>query len=119
VAQDQTAGLPEPDRRGVDRGRAALAQHVLGAKQAADLGSLAALRARGVTHLALCERSFAAYFAEGQTVRNGEVVASRRAFYRTALERGRVLHRWKAGPVVHLQPGLVLVDITELDAGAI
>jgi hypothetical protein len=115
VAQDEAAGLPEPERRWTHKGLPPLAQTVLGAKQASDLGSLAALRARGVTHLALCERTYHRYFATDRVATDPAYVDAQRAFYRTALERGRVLRKWEQGPVVHLQPGLALVDITQLE----
>jgi hypothetical protein len=114
VAQDQSVGLPEPGRRWQDARRTPLPQKVMGAKQAADLGSLAELRARGVTHLALCRRTWGPYF-EDQRVVGEEHVAARREFYRTALERGRILREWPAGRVIYLQPGLELVDISALE----
>ena len=40
---------------------------------------------------------------------------SERTVYQTALEQGNVLHEWKLGRIRHFQPGLALVDITELD----
>jgi hypothetical protein len=89
---------------------------VLGAKQAPDLGSIAKLRALGVTHLALCEKNYAAFAAEGFAVKDEANVAARRAFYLTALERGRIVRSWSAGSVDVLQPGLVLLDITAIDA---
>ena len=88
---------------------------MIGAKQACDLGSLAELRARGVTHLALNEKTFGRYFVPGLIVNDADAVMPRRAFYQTALEEGRVLQRWKLGRVRHFQPGLVLVDISTLD----
>ena len=116
IVQDQAAGLPEPDRLWYHKGLEPLPQKVIGAKQACDLGSLAELRARGVTHLALNAKTYMRYFQPGQIVKDHDVVSERRAFYETALEKGRVLHEWKLGRVRHFQPGLVLVDITGLEA---
>jgi hypothetical protein len=118
IAQDEAAGLPEPGRTWKHAGREPLRQTVIGDKQAADLGSLAELRARGVTHLALCERNFGRFLATDRIVVDPNYVAPRRDFYETALERGRVLRAWKRGRVVPLQPGLVLVDISGLDGHA-
>lgn len=115
IAQDQAAGLPEPERLWYHEGLEPLRQKVIGAKQACDLGSLSELRARGVTHLALNEKTFGRYFKPGLTVKDAAVVMPRRAFYETALEEGRVLQRWKLGTVRHFQPGLVLVDISGLE----
>ena len=72
VVQDEEAGLPEPGRRWQHEGRKALEQRVVGAKQAPDLGSLAELRARGVTHLALCEKTYGPYFATNRVVKGRE-----------------------------------------------
>ena len=115
IVQDEEAGLPEPDRRWQHKGRKALKQQVIGAKQAPDLGSLAELRARGVTHLALCGKTYGPYFATDRIIKDQDSVLARRAFYQTALERGRVLREWKPGRVSYLQPGLVLVDISGLE----
>jgi hypothetical protein len=115
VAQDEAAELPEPARRWQHRGREPLRQTVLGARHAPDLGSLPELRARGVTHLALCERTYGRFFAADRVVTDEASVAARRAFYRTALERGRVVRRWEQGRVTHLQPGLVLLDVSALE----
>ena len=91
------------------------AQKVIGAKQACDLGTLAELRAQGVTHLALNAKTYGRYFKDGLIVKDAGAVGAKRAFYETALQQGRVLHEWKLGRVRHFQPGLALVDITELD----
>ena len=115
IAQDQAAGLPEPDRRWEHKGRKALQHQVLGAQQAPDLGSLAELRARGVTHLALCAKTYEPYFATDRVIEDQDSVMAGRAFYQAALERGRVLREWKPGRVGYLQPGLVLVDISGLE----
>ena len=62
IVQDQAAGLPEPERLWYHKGLTPLPQKVIGAKQACDLGSLAELRARGVTHLALNAKTYGRYF---------------------------------------------------------
>ena len=116
IAQDEAVGLPEPERRWQHRGRPPVAPRVLGATQAPDLGTLDELRARGVTHLALCWKTYRYYFATDKIVKDAAIVTARRTFYRTALERGRILREWKPGRVVYLQPGLVLIDISGLGA---
>ena len=115
IVQDQAAGLPEPDRLWYHEGRTPLPQKVIGAKQACDLGTLAELRAQGVTHLALNAKTYGRYFKPGLIIKDEGAVAAKRAFYQTALEKGRVLHEWKLGRVRHYQPGLALVDITGLE----
>jgi hypothetical protein len=115
IVQDQAAGLPEPERLWYHEGLTPLPQKVIGAKQACDLGTLAELRAQGVTHLALNAKTYGRYFKEGLVVKDAAAVGAKRAFYETALQQGRVLREWKLGRVRHYQPGLALVDITELD----
>ena len=115
IVQDQAAGLPEPERLWYHEGRTPLPQKVIGAKQACDLGTLAELRAQGVTHLALNAKTYGRYFKPGLIIKDEGAVAAKRAFYQTALEKGRVLHEWKLGRVRHYQPGLALVDITGLE----
>jgi hypothetical protein len=115
VVQDQAAGLPEPGRLWYHEGLTPLPQKVIGAKQACDLGSIAELRAQGVTHLALNAKTYGRYFKPGLIVKDHGAVAAKRAFYETALEQGKVLREWKLGRVRHFQPGLVLVDITGLE----
>jgi hypothetical protein len=119
IVQDQASGLPEPERLWYHRGLEPLQQKVIGEKQACDLGSLAELRARGVTHLALNGKTYGRYFKPGLVVKDEDAVMAKRAFYQTALEKGRVLHEWKLGRVRHFQPGLVLVDISGLDPGGV
>jgi hypothetical protein len=115
IAQDQAAGLPEPERLWYHEGLTPLPQKVIGAKQACDLGTIAELRAQGVTHLALNGKTYGRYFKPGVVVEDHGAVAAKRAFYQTALERGRILQQWKLGRVRHFQPGLVLVDITGIE----
>jgi hypothetical protein len=53
--------------------------------------------------------------ATDRIVTDEGLVTARRDFYQAALDRGRVLREWKQGRVTHLQPGLVLVDISGLE----
>ena len=106
IAQDEASNLPEPERRWEHAGRAPLPQRVIGKKQIADRGELGALRARGVTHLAICERTYYRFLGGGDTPEG--------RFYKMALERGKVLFTRPQGAITYLQPGLTLLDISDI-----
>jgi hypothetical protein len=56
IAQDEAVNLPEPARRKEHAALEPLPQTIIGKKQIADRGDLAALRKEGVTHVAICNR---------------------------------------------------------------
>ena len=70
IVQDQAVGLPEPDRLWYHEDLEPLPQKVRGAKQACDLGTLAELKAQGVTHLALNAKTYGRYFAPDLIVKD-------------------------------------------------
>jgi hypothetical protein len=106
IAQDEASNLPEPDRRWEHSGRSALPQKIIGKKQIADRADLAGLRAEGVTHVAICARTYQRFLAGGDT--------PERRFYETALKRGTIVFSREPGIITYLQPGLSLIDITQL-----
>lgn len=106
IAQDEATNLPEPARRWEHLGRAILPQKVIGKKQIADLDTLEGLRAQGVTHLALCGRTYLRFLAGGDT--------PEKRFYEDALQRGKPLFTRPPGMITYLQPGLTLLDISHL-----
>lgn len=109
IAQDEAVNLPEPGRRREHKGREPLPQRVLAHKQVALLGSVDELRAKGVTHIAVCAR---AYFRHYDASRNKAVVSPSREFYDTVLHRSKKVWESPGGVINYLQPGLTLVDIT-------
>jgi hypothetical protein len=110
IAQDEATNLPEPDRRPEHAGRPPLPQRVVkraqGKKEIADHADLRGLRAEGVTHLAICARTYSRYFNDADT--------PERRFYADALSQGKILFSREPGPISYLQPGVTLIDITHL-----
>lgn len=113
IAQDETAGLPEPDRlTKKHQGRDRLPQKVTGADSLARLGTLSELKAKGVTHVAICYRTYGRY-AEGRVViTDGSPAAAAQELYRTVNEKGKIIWEAPPGQNGYLQPGLRLIDIT-------
>lgn len=114
LAQDQAVYLPDPAR--IERSNSPLLpQRIVGGKkESADLGSIADLRAQGVTHVAICGRTYLRYLDENKTDKNGSNQTPERVFYDTLLKKGRIVWSSEFGQVTYLQPGLKLVDITGL-----
>ena len=106
IAQDESSNLPEPDRRWEHAGRPALPQRIVGKKQIADHADLAGLRAEGVTHVAICARTYQRFLSADDT--------PERRFYEAALKLGTIVFSREPGIITYLQPGLSLIDITQL-----
>lgn len=105
IAQDEAVNLPDLIRK-EHEGRTPLSQRVIGKKQIADRGDLDALRKEGVTHLAICARTYGRFIGVGNT--------PERKFYEDAIKRGTTLLTFPQGVITYLQPGLTLLDITNL-----
>jgi hypothetical protein len=113
IAQDETAGLPEPDRlTKKHEGRERLPQKVIGATTLSELGTLAELKAKGVTHVALCNRTYARYIGDRLVPADGSPAAAAQELYRTVNEKGKIIWEAPPGQNGYLQPGLRLIDIT-------
>jgi len=110
IAQDEASNLPEPDRRQEHAGRPPLQQRTLargkGQKRIPEYGDLARLREEGVTHVAICARTYQRFLTGGDT--------PERTFYETVLKRGKIVFSREPGTITYLQPGLTLIDITQL-----
>jgi hypothetical protein len=114
IAADVQTNLPDL-RRPEHKGLPPLTQRIFGdKKEAADLGTIEQLRKEGVTHLAICERTFGRYLDETRTTKTGTNQTPERLFYHTALTRGKILWSSPLGRVTYLQPGLRLIDISAL-----
>jgi hypothetical protein len=84
---------------------------------AADLGTMEGLRARGITHVAVCYEVYHRY-VDGMAdaaAQADPVFRRRAAFYRELLERGRVVWAASNRHPKPLHPGLSLVDIRCLE----
>ena len=106
IAQDEAANLPEPTRRTEHAKREPLPQKIIGEKQIADRGELSALKAEGVTHVAICARTYVRFLSGGDS--------PERRFYEDVRKRGTLLFSREPGPISYLQPGLSLIDIMHL-----
>ncbi len=112
IAQDEAVNLPEPVRMPAKHaGRTPLAQRVIGEKEIADLGDLANLKAMGVTHVAICARTYGRYMNGARNIKEGSEAAAAQKLYQTVNERGKVLWESPMGRISYLQPGLRLMDI--------
>ncbi len=112
LAADYAVNLPDP-RQWPHAGLKALSQRlVTGKKEVSELGSVAELRAQGITHIAICGRTYGRYLDLARNV--DPQTGQKRMFYQTLLTRGKVLWSSPMGSVNYLQPGLQLVDIQGL-----
>jgi hypothetical protein len=107
IAEDHRVSLSAEKADGI-AANARVPQKVLDANFAADLGTFDELRARGVTHVAVCKQSYGRYFKD-ETKPREDVKTSfdkRREFYARVLEEGELLKEWKPGAISYLQPGI-------------
>jgi hypothetical protein len=120
IAQDEAVNLPELERLAKKHaGREALEQKVIGARKLTTLGGVPAMRAMGVTHVAICYRIYGRYLDGTLNVADGDGTgAAIRALYSTLLEKGRILWQTPVGENPYLQPGLTLIDIRGIEAPA-
>ncbi|RYD38587.1 MAG: phospholipid carrier-dependent glycosyltransferase [Verrucomicrobiaceae bacterium] len=111
IAQDEAVNLPEPDRMSKKHaGRTPLPQRVLGAKKLTEIGTIAQMQAKGVTHAAICQRIYARYLDGTLDVREGQALEIQQ-LYSTLLRKGLIVWEAPRGRNTHLQPGLTLIDI--------
>ncbi len=77
---------------------------------AADVGTLAELRARGITHVAVAEGDYGRFFRDKlkPTEKGAENFAQRKAFYAELFETGTLLLDSPPGQLQYLQPHLQL-----------
>jgi hypothetical protein len=99
LARAKDAGLPEfqlPNPLFAPPGR-----------WAADLGTIAELRARGITHVAVCEPDYHLVLRPSKDAK----VAERGRWYADLFQNYPVVWQRKAGDIDYLQPGLSLYRI--------
>jgi hypothetical protein len=113
VAKDSRIRLPRPGNA-QDAGRfPPIPQKVRADKYAADLGTLAQLRALGITHVAVSKSDYGKFFLPGISPQagEGESFMRRRAFYEELFRDGRLLFQRERGTVLYLHPGIQLYRI--------
>lgn len=72
-----------------------------------DLGSVEELKAKGITHVAVCEADF------HNTEKGGDKMRARNRWYAELFERHRLVWQAKPGAVAYLQPGLRLYELSK------
>ena len=109
IAEDHRVNLSQTKGEGFTT-PARVPQKVLDANFAPDLGTLDELRAKGVTHIAICRQSYGRYFRDETKPREGAKGGfdKRREFYARLLEEGELLKNWEPGTIPYLQPGIRL-----------
>lgn len=112
LATDKAVHLPDL-RRQEHAGLTPLAQRFVGGeREVADVGTILELRAQGVTHVAICERTYMRYLDASKTDKDGSNQTPERLFYETLLKKGRIVWSSERGLVSYLRPGIKLVDIS-------
>ena len=114
LATDRAVQLPDLTRL-EHAGLTPLAQRIVGGeKEVADVGTIPELRAQGVTHVAICERTYLRYLDANKTDKTGSNQTPERLFYDTLLKKGQIVWSSERGLVSYLRPGIKLVDISKL-----
>ena len=110
IAKDSRIQLPDAESK-KDRLRfAPMPQKILAAHYAADLGTMAELRAQGVTHLAVSGSDYGRFLLPGLIPQAGERAdfERRKAFYQALLRDGEQVFWRERGAVLYLHPGIRL-----------
>jgi hypothetical protein len=112
IAEDHRVNLSPTKSEGVSKD-ARVPQKVYSPNFAPELGTLDALRTKGVTHVAICRQSYGRYFADETKPREGVKTGfdKRREFYARVLEEGELLKEWPSGTISYLQPGIKLFRV--------
>jgi hypothetical protein len=108
VVCDNRVGLPDSEKKKHPTRGALLPQKVWGGRFAADFGSLAELRAEGVTHVIVSESDYGRFFLEGLRPQEGEIenFHRRKSFYEELFRDGNLLWERPRGTVIYLHPGI-------------
>ena len=111
LAKDNRIRLPDPEKKKHAARIGEVPQKIIAGKFVADLGPLAALPARGITHVAVSESDYGKFFLDSQRPQESQVAdyLRRQAFYQELL-RGdpplKLLFNRDRGTVIYLHPGI-------------
>ena len=113
IAKDSRIKLPDPDSEKDLRRFAPIPQRILAERYAADLGTMAEIRARGVTHLAVSMTDYGKFLLPGLIPQESERAdfERRKAFYEALLRDGKPIFVRDRGPVLYLHPGIRLYRV--------
>lgn len=108
IARDSRIMLPDPARKRDVRRLGAVPQQILSARFAADLGTVAELREKGVTHVAISESDYGRFFLDGLRPQASERTdfERRKTFYEDLLRDGELVFERDRGTVIYLHPGI-------------
>ena len=120
IAKDSRIWLPDPEKRdGVAAD--AIPQKVIAKKFAADLGTLAEMRAQGITYVAVSESDYGRFFRKSLQPKKGEEAdfARRKIFYETLFRESDPVFERPRGTVIYLHPGIRVYPIAHVARTAI
>jgi hypothetical protein len=108
IAKDSRIRLPEPESPHIAEHFGSLPQTILAKKFAADFGSFAQMRERGITHVAVSESDYGRFFLKGLRPKKGEEkdFGRRKDFYGELLRDGDPLFERDRATVLYLHPGI-------------
>lgn len=112
ILQEKVVRLPGTNKR---EGAPQLPQPSEDINFAADAGSLDEIRSKGITHLVVSQSAYGRYFLASLRPEPAEraLFETRKTFYKTLFENGRLLWKRPRSTVIYLHPGLELYDITQ------
>lgn len=110
IVQDKRVGLPVAGEPRFEGYPTVIPQRVQGRLFAADEGSPASLRQRGIFYVAVAEGDYGRFFLKTHQARPEEAAEyeRRRAFYEEVFTRGELLWEAPAGLLQYLQPAIRL-----------
>jgi len=114
IAKDSRIKLPDPKAEN-DAGRySPMPQKILAKKYAADIGTIAELRALGITHVAVSKSDYGKFFLPGLRPQSSEAddFARRKAFYKELLRGGKPIFERTRGAVLYLHPGIQIYQLS-------
>jgi len=116
IAQDEYAQLPDPANPWHEEAEWRMRQQIISAQWVADLGTIAELEERGVTHVCVCRSRYGRLFNEKRlpTAEAEAELRRRNAFYEDLFSTCTLLWEVDSGRVTHLQPELRLYRIEPL-----
>ncbi len=110
IVKDSRVRLPETGNSEDEARLGTVPQKIIAKKYAADVGTIAALRVRGVTHVAVSASDYEGFFREGVRAKKNDEKSfeHRKAFYEELLRDGELVFARERGTVLYLHPGLRL-----------
>jgi len=114
IAKDSRIKLPDPKNEKDAERYSPMPQTILAKKFAADIGTVAELRARGVSHVAVSESDYGKFFLNSLRPHPSEAddFARRKAFYEELFRSGAPIFQRSRDTVLYLHPGIQLYQLS-------